>query len=236
MVFNGDANGNDIVTYMNELVQSDNNLWTVASKTRYANMVQHEIWHDIFESYNGWQFDSVAGSPVSSQNLIAAQNTYTLPVGSLTVVGVNYLDQNGTSCILNPITLEELQVRGITETNWLSVNGAPGYYRLVGNNIIVYPTPSLSITNGLKVYFDRDGVTFVPSDTTATPGFASVYHEYTAIGACAKYAIANRLPHANDLSALYQKGRMDIRSFYQKRFKEKSPQSIRTLLSISNYK
>ena len=72
----------------------------------------------------------------------------------------------------------------------------PRLYDKNGEFIWLYPKPSSSLvtlTAGLKIYYQRLPSYFVAGDTTKSPGFNPLYHKILSMGAAIDYAIPNGL-------------------------------------------
>lgn len=147
--------------------------------TTLINEGSSKVWHIIFAMRGGWKYDDANNTdlPQASQSLTAGISKYALPTDALTVNRIEVLDANGIYQKLEPIRIEGID--GAVD-EFLKTDGLPRYYRLIGNTIEVFPAPSataVTLTSGIKVYFDRGSVAFVSTDTTKTFGFASEYHD-----------------------------------------------------------
>lgn len=135
-----------------------------------------------------WDDFNYSDFPIATTNLITTlgseQSDYTLPIAAtsadgstfLRLIKVNVLDTAGNWQTLYPIS--ESMVENPLETTFKPA-GFPRYYKQLSNSIVLYPAPAASqvtSTAGLKVFFQRDKVDFVASDTTKQPGFPSIYH------------------------------------------------------------
>ena len=59
------------------------------------------------------------------------------------------------------------------------------YYDIQSNSIMLYPTPTSNVTNGLKIWFQREPAEFTSGEvTTGTkePGFDEPFHVMIALG------------------------------------------------------
>lgn len=57
--------------------------------------------------------------------------------------------------------------------------GFPKYYRPFGSGIQIFPAPlatQVTAIAGLRVYFQRQKIDFISTDTTRVPGFPSIFH------------------------------------------------------------
>lgn len=192
--------------------------------TRHVNTANRKIWSWIFETYGGWQYDdsNQTDLPQAATNLVAGTNKYPLPSEALTVQRVEVKDVNGNYVKLEPMAIEN---EGDGLENLATQTGTPNSYRLIGTTVEVFPNPSYNSTNGFKVYFDRDVVAFVSTDTTKEPGFASPYHNALAVGTALEWMRVKQpsnpvITHLKEDWGRYER---DIRDFYSKRFAEYRP-------------
>jgi len=189
--------------------------------TAYANKISSKIWHWIFTSQGVWKYDdsNETDLPQATTNLVSAQTTYALPSDALTVQRVECKNSNGDWFRLVQIFQDQIP-EAIDEFN--ETDCEPVYYRLIGNTIELFPASNYASTNGLKVYFDRGAHAFVYNDTTATPGFASPYHEAVSVGTAIEW-LKIKSPTNPTLQFLreeWAKFEEDIKKFYSLRNKD----------------
>lgn len=234
MQFNGHTDNQDLVSDTRFLVFGDYSNTSYSTKDIARNISERFkiVWTWIFEAYGGWQFiddntSSTSSPPYSEQDLVSGTSVYGLPSQALTVNGVEIKDSSGTWHNLEPITYEQIRsIEPVDEFN--SSNGLPTYYALRGDVIEIFPAPNYDSTNGLRVYFDESISEFSSSDTTKTPGFASIFHRVLSVGAALDYLIANAMDERKiaRLEQLWLRYEIQIKKFYAKRFKERFPSRI----------
>jgi hypothetical protein len=237
MIFNGDTNGNDIVTLTNDLLGVNNITFPLAEKARSASRVSRRIWAMIFESYGGWQYDDINNTtdfPRARGNLVVGQKDYSLPLDLSVIRNVEILSgevwQN-----LNPITEEEILEMGTNEAEFHKVNGTPIYYQPIGSSIKLYPAPDQSVTQGIRISYDRDIVTFLATDTTKTPGWNVMFHEMLAVGMALDFLVKNPSPQTQVMRDEYERYSKDLKRYYLARFKEKYPLKLKVIDSTRLY-
>jgi hypothetical protein len=161
--------------------------------------------------------------PSSTTALVSGQNRYLLPTDALTIHRIEYKKNgDGDWQLIQPIIKEEIPV-AIDE--FMETDSEPLYYRLVGDVIELFPATDYSQDASLKIYYDRDSVDFLYTDTTETPGFVSPYHEILPIKAIIEW-LKVKQPTSPTLQLLLQdndKIEQSINEFYSKRFKSKKP-------------
>lgn len=206
--------------------------------TAHINEINSRVWHMIFTSYGGWQYDdgNQTDLPAASDTLTSGQTSYALPSSALTVRGVEVKDEGGIWTQLKPLTEEMIRDRQ-SMGEFFKTSGSPEYYQLVGNTVRIYPASNYTQASSFKVFFDRASVAFASTATTETAGFASEYHGILPIGASIQYLIYKK-PDSAVLAqlradfAVYEK---NIKQFYQERFRAMFPPRIRTADIIREY-
>lgn len=174
--------------------------------TARINEAGSRVWHRLFAINGGWKYDdsNYSDLPQATQNLVSAQQGYALPSTALSVDRVEVMDVNGNRQIVNPIDLRTIDVG---ENTFFNTNGLPLYYRLLGGTIFLYPAPdaglSVTLTAGLKVFFQRSSVAFAYTDTTKSFGFASEYHDIPPRQASIEWLKVFK-PESDTLKALIQ--------------------------------
>lgn len=203
---------------------------TLKEFTAHVNQHSRKVWHMIFMAYGGWQYDDGNQSdlPAATATLTSGQTSYALPTGALTIRGIEVKDTGNVWHQLKPITEEMIgEFGGMGE--FFKTSGVPLYYQLVGQSIRVYPASNWTQASSWKVFFDRGSVAFANTDTTATPGFASEYHDILPIGASIEWLKINQ-PESTKLQVLrvdYAEYETKIKQFYTMRFQQMFPPRIR---------
>lgn len=238
MVFNSEANNQDLVSLLNDLTGMDNNVYTLNAKTRDMNTANRTIWSWIHEAYGGWMYDdsnNTTDFPTATAALVSSQRDYGLPSDALTVRGVE-VKLNGSTVWqkLKPVTEE--QIRDImSEKQWMSTASQPMYYTAYSNSVRIYPAANYAQSASLRISYDRGTTSFTPSDTTKTPGFASEFHDAVAYGAGAMFAKYKGLPQKNDLDLEWQRWEKKIKSYYSQRWAEMFPARLTVTDSVREY-
>jgi hypothetical protein len=236
MQYNSHASSQDIVTMCEKLSRANSVSFPIAEKTLYANQAMRIIWSWIHEAYGGWIYDdsNQTDLPEATTAVVSGQDTYTLPTDVSFVLGVSIKDIAGNWSKLSPVTLEMIQEGG-AESDFLTTDGNPLYYRLIGNQIKIYPATNYSQSASLKVHYTRDISSFATTDTTKTPGFDSAYHEAVPTFMALQYAKINQLANKNDLDLDWQRYELRIKSDYSRRFAELFPPRIGVSDATSEY-
>ena len=196
--------------------------------TNRVNRVSNKIWHIIHTSTGNWSYDDggYTDLPTATTDLVSGQSNYALPSDALTVKRIELKDKNDNWIRLNPII--EKNIPGAIE-EFHDVDGDPVYYSLKNGVITLYPATNYNQSNSLKVYYERASVEFEYDDTTATPGFASPYHDMLPIGASIEWYKVKQ-PQSPTLPILlqdYARLEMTLKEFYGRRFKDYVPRISR---------
>ena len=227
MQYNGDADGQDIVSLANDFAASDNNNFPLKQKARLANKNLRTIWSWIFSVYGGWLYDdgNQTDLPAATTSLNASQTNYGTPSGALTIRAVDAKTVGGVWYTLAALTEEQIREL-LAEPQFYSVPGQPIYYEPYGNSVKIYPPANYTQAASLRVSYDRGSVAFVSTDTTKSPGFASEFHEALAIGMANDFATMKKLSQGQGLQLEWQKAEIKIKDYYSQRYQEMFPPRI----------
>ena len=166
----------------------------LAQFTNLINRAYDNVVSQILQNEGDYTWDDSVYStfPIATTNLVttpgAEQSDYYLPVANdgsvgssdlssfLRLIKVNILDAGGNWQTVNPISesMSQMPLENVFQNA-----GFPKWYKVLGTSIFLYPAPlagQVTATAGLKLFFQRDKVEFLSSDTTRQPGFPSIYH------------------------------------------------------------
>jgi hypothetical protein len=232
MQYNAHADKQDIVSSIVDATGL-NPIAHLQKITRAVNEANRIIWSWIFEAYGGWQYDDAnqTNLPSATTSLVASQQKYTILAEALTSLGFSVVDQGGNEYDLEPITLDEIRERGLSEQEFLNTPGNPKYYRMVGNVVKLYPAPSYSQNASLRARFDRGSVVFASTDSTKSPGFASEFHGAVSTGASLIIAEDKGLKNQNNIEQRWARYERAIKAFYKSKLAELNPETQRTTIS-----
>jgi hypothetical protein len=188
----------------------------------------------IANSYNNW-LDTVTGYavgadrrfqwddsnhsklPIGTTNLVANQSDYSFLTDEqgnsiLNLNRIDLLDENGNYTKLVPF--DEANV-DIALNEIYKSTGTPEYYDKIADNIIrLYPTPAVSVTSGLKFYFQRTGSYFTDADTTKEPGVSPLLHRGFVIASAYDCALTLGLQNLQPLSVEMQKEEAKMKQYF----------------------
>ena len=237
--FNSETNGLDICTLADSMVKSNSTSFSIAEKTRYANMGVRLIWSDIFAVYGGWIYDdsNLSDLPVATADLVANQQFYSLPTTIMShLISVEFQNVGGTWIPLTPITIEKVNQNGYADSEFLKTSAVPMFYRPIATGINLYPPANFSQIQSLRIHISRDISSFAVGDTTKTPGFDPLFHEGVALYMALRYSQANGLAAAGGvMRGGYKTGLLGdwsdfedrVKRHYSERFKQMFPPRMR---------
>ena len=152
-----------------------------ADLKKNINTYLHYFVNEIIESMDGWGFTETT----NSQDLVASQQAYTFPTGILKIkrVEVSYDGTNWHEAI--PFDINMVGSPNDTTTIGQNFSQSKPFYDAAGNSLNLYPIPDAAVTNGLKVWYEKEATEL--SATSDEPTFAEAYHKALAYGAAKDY-------------------------------------------------
>jgi len=218
MQFNDTSNYSGIIQQIDFLLFGDgttnNTDYALDDRVREINNAYDEAVAELFKADPNFIWDDTTNSdfPIAKLNLTANQDHFTIPDASLVVHRIRVKDSNGEWQTLTPKTRSELSDSELEDT------GSPDKYYKLDNAFFPRPIPDYSSTLGIEIEFQRGANHFDSADTTETPGFASIFHEFLPVGAALKYAIANGMSEKiKTLSSEKERIRKEMRTHYERR-------------------
>ena len=127
----------------------------------------------------------------TEQNLVSGTQRYNNAVAYLNIRRIDCKDSNGNWKQLEKIS--QSQIKGIAIEEFYKTDGTPVYYMVEGKEIILFPAPNYTSSNGLRIYHQRGKVAFTSASTSISPGFAEPFHRLLPLGASYDYCVANEL-------------------------------------------
>lgn len=167
--------------------------------TGSINLALDKVFHIIFSADGKWQFDDSnhTKNPFILTELTINQRNYNFTSDEQSNLILDIHSVFARTSTSNPyyqLDAVDIQTDGDSSfTDGLNTTGWPSSYDKTGNGIKLDYLPTATVTNGLKLFINREGSYFTTSDTTKVPGFAGLYHEYLVLEPCYRYARANSL-------------------------------------------
>lgn len=179
------ADINSRVTFLTSASVTD---YTYQMRTIALNKWFYQIQTWILQSQDEWDFDDLNNTtyPWATTNLVASQNDYALPSTMLKIKRVEFTYDGVNWYKASPIDISATSGSS-SQTTYSQANP---YYDVVGNNIVIYPTPTANQSAGLKVWFDRSVTAFAYTSEasndlltgTKTPGIDVLFQDLLALG------------------------------------------------------
>ena len=191
-------------------------IYLPAERLLSINKYYDQLHSIILESQDEWDFDDSNSTdlPIANTDLLANIGIYHLPetLYRLNKVEINY----GSGFIkANPIDLNET---GLSESEVLSrATSDNPFYRIFGQTIKLYPTPTSEVTDGLQLYYDREVAEFTSAEVatgTKKPGLDRLWHDYIALGASVDAGLKYSLTNLTSLETKLQDMENRIRKYY----------------------
>lgn len=164
-----------------------------------------------------WDDSNHTKLPIGTTSVVANQAEYSFLTDEqgnsiLTLLRIDIKDSGGEWHKLE--TLDESQIP-VALDEYESTTGTPIYYDKIADNIIrLYPTPSSSVSNGLKFYFQRTGSYFASTDTTKEPGVAPLLHRGFVIASAYDGALELGLANTANLMIERQREEEKMRIYF----------------------
>lgn len=221
-----DTNKKGIVETIDRNCKSNSVSYLLVDKAADVNLALDKAFSLIFQASGRWQFDDSNHTkyPTISTNLASGQRDYSFTTdeqGNL-ILDIYKVMIKGEDGFYHEIRPVDTQSDEGTESLYDGVNstGTPYRYDKTANGIFLDPLPSYSATLGVKVFINREGSYFTASDTTKTPGFAGLFHEYLALRPSYFYAMRNGLSNAVALQNEMLQMEKDMKKHYRDRSRD----------------
>lgn len=214
-----------IIDDIDFLVGTDTTSFPLADKLRLINLHYYDAVTYLLSIQNNWEWDDTNKTdfPIGTTDLVADQQSYTLPTDMVRLSRVEVLNTNGQYSKL--LQFDESQVP-IALSNLFTTSGTPLYYREFATGIELYPSPaadSVTLTAGLKIYFQRLPTLFTTADWNVSPGFDALYHRILSLGPAYDFAVAKGLPSQKGLLQKIIDLKAMMSTTYSKRNREIRP-------------
>lgn len=210
MQFSDTTNNTGIVQQTRDLMRVDSTQWPTS---RIVNSCNN--WLDTVTGYAigadklfQWDDTNHTKLPIGTTNLVANQSDYSFLADEqgntiLTLTRIDILDADGKYRQLK--TIDQTQIDEALDEALIPAGVVTHYDKIADNIIRLYPKPSVSVTAGLKFYFQRTASYFTASDTTKNPGVSPLLHRGFVIASAYDGALTLGLANLQPLSIELQK-------------------------------
>lgn len=219
MVFSDTITNLGIVQQVRNFMRVDSTMWPTAKIVNSVNNYLDTVAGYAIGADKRFQWDDSNHTklPIGTTNLVANQTDYSFLTDEqgnriVTLTRIDVKDSSGYWTKLIPINEVDINV-ALDEASRTA--GYPFYYDKIADNIIrLYPTPSTSVTAGIKFYFQRTPSYFTASDTTKEPGVAAQLHRGFVIAAAYDGALTLGLSNLQPLSIEQQKEEQKMKDYF----------------------
>ena len=224
LVFNSDADGQDLVSEVLRICNTDTNSYPLKDITRRANAALDHFAYLAFMANGLWEFDDLNNTsdiPVGVTDLVSGQYDYSFATDVLLPEKVFCKDSSGLWQELLPVDITNS--KDTSKNLWTLPSGntgSPTAYDKISNSLLLDPVPNYNSSGGLKVVFQRGPSYFVSTDTTKKPGIPSIFHMYLARYTALPFLIDNTKGNKNDVADLITVDEIAIQNFYAARGKD----------------
>ena len=227
--FSDTINNLGIVQDITSITKATLTDYPIADRTRDINNAYSRAAYLIIMADGRMQWDdtNATDQPVTQTSLVSGQEDYNIftaaPVALkdwLSIERVELKDEDGLWRLLQPIDKRNL---GVAWAEYLKTNNKPYYYEFFGTSLYLKPAPDYSLSNALRIYFQRAPQYFAATDTTKRPGFASIFHSYLSLVPSYRWARDHGLKNEKSLKRDIQEMEQAIQKHYSSRGKFETP-------------
>lgn len=230
--FSDTTNKKGIVQVIWRETGSDSVSYPIEEITADVNITLDSVWQKIFKLGGTWQYDDYSHSdyPIITTNLVAGQRDYAFITDEsgniiLDIYKVMVKQPDGTYKEITPVDVQsQSDMQGFYDGR--DIQGTPTRYDKTANAIFLDAIPDSTVTDGLKVYINREGEYFTTSDTTKKAGFHGTIHEILAIRPAFNYAMRHSLPQVNGLQVRLKELEKAIEDTYGLRTRDEKKRMI----------
>lgn len=150
------------------------------------NEYYKEIVNEIIGSMDDWDFQA----DYAITDLVANQQEYVLPTDIIKIKRIEYTPDGTNWYNVKFFDLSERFNKANDSTTVNNdFNSQNPYADLMDGSFFLYPIPSSSVSNGIKVWYSKN-ITELSADSS-TPVFHEAYHRVLSYGAAKDYLEAN---------------------------------------------
>lgn len=209
----------ELYAYARRLTNTTTNNWSEADLVIDLNDALSDIWTRIKTTREVFGFDDTnyTNLPSKELNLVSGQSEYQIvedddnnPIFTVHKVMVLNSDSKWVDVPRRKVGEGSQDGLAITTSDVAEV---PSYYIDIGQRITFGQYPSVSRTNGIKVWFERAPQYFATGGTTFVPGLPVLYHKLIAEKAALTYSVIKGLKSVANLSQLVERGEQRIAEF-----------------------
>lgn len=236
MVYSNDITKDGIVEESRFLTNTNSVQFPIEDITRFTNRGMDRISYLIQTADGRWQWDDSTNNdlPIGTTNIVSGQKEYSFGTDMLKVIKVVLTDANGEKKIITPVDTRDVEAGALIVGDSDNV-GTPIRYDKFANSIFLDPVPNYNATNGLEVYFQRNGAYFDTTDTTKVAGFNPQFHRLLPLYNTRDFYMSKDITKVNAYQAQIDKLEEALVDFYSGR-NEDEQKSIRTVYARNSFR
>lgn len=201
----------------------------MAQFTGKVNVAQDDVFAFALNN-SGWNTDDFnhTKDPFITTALVSGQRDYHFTVdqeGSIILDIFRVMcrvSTTGPYQILDPVD-QQSSDEVSSFYNGIDVTGIPWRYDKTGNGVFLDPIPNFSVSDGLKMFINRESTYFLVSDTTKISGIDTLCHDFLYLKPAYEYARDNGLQNREVLFRDMQVAWKKIEGRYGKRSRDEKP-------------
>jgi hypothetical protein len=234
-------NANQLITLIDDNCGTTSSSYPTATKVRDINLALDKFWSIALQASGIWHFDDSNHTdyPILTTNIYSGQRDYAFTTDEngniiLEIYRVMVAGTDGIFYDLEEVDQNQKNFKSLSMVDGQNLTGKPTRYNKTSNGIFLDVIPDYDMTNGLKIFIDREASYFTTLDTFYTskkPGFAGIFHEYLALRPSYQYAYRKGFKNAKSLQTEMLIMEDKIEEYYSKRGKDQKPQIIINLRS-----
>lgn len=232
MQYNSHATNQDIVSEVYSLCDADSTSYPIATVTRRVNAGLEMLIAKILGADGQWEWDDTnyTTKPRGTGDLVEGQEAYSFSAEYLSIRQVEVLNVASPAMYIKLKPIQDLELDDQSPQEYFGLEsdgspkkGMPEYYDKEGDTITLYPAPTatnVTLSSGLRVWFQRTADLFTTTDTTQEPGIPSPYHILLAYYASIPYCASYKRDRVAWLEKKWDEGVRDMLDFFNKRAKD----------------
>jgi len=194
MVFSDTTNKNGCIQFIESLCRlGDGGITndTILFKqiTSYFNQADKKVSIALLRSDRRWKWDdsNYTDFSIATIDLEINVRDYTLPASTSGGNASTLWRINKVEILKNSVYVE-IPLMEIDEEE-LTSTGSPTAYNLRGNSIRFKELPPANLSAGLRITFQRSGVSFTTASTTQQPSYIDAYHDLPCYDTASTYLL-----------------------------------------------
>lgn len=224
MIFNGDANKQDLCSDIDFWASTDETTYPLEDKARNSNFALSRITSKIMQFDRTWKHVSsnVTTIPIAVTDLEAGIDNYTFASTHLKILRVRIIGKDGKK---KTLTAKD---RRLMTDDELNATGEPETYDKIGFSLMPIPVPDYGATEGLEIEYQPGGSVdyFLPTDTDKEPGFNADFHRLVSLYAARDYCSLHNPGRVAAIDTEIQRMEADLKQFFESRDIDDEPKLL----------